>query len=151
MYACVVLLATALAPADAVGPPDGVAAAENGAVDDLSDLQGAWAVVAFREDGKEVPANVYAKTRWVFRGWRVEYRSNGRVNAAGVLDARPRADPPAFDAAVGGQPHKDRAIYRLQGDLLEVAFTRDGSPRPTGFASGPGSGVRLITFIRDRQ
>jgi uncharacterized protein (TIGR03067 family) len=151
MYACVVLLATALATADASAPPDGAAAPEKEELDDLSDLQGAWAVLSLEVNGQEVSKNVYARTQWIIRGFRVRYTSGGRVTLTGDLEARPRADPPTFDSTVAGQEHKDLAIYRRRGEYLEVAFTLDGSPRPTEFASAPGSGVRLIMFIRDRK
>lgn len=49
-------------------------------------------------------------------------------------------------------PSALKGIYRLEGDLLTVCHNpmKGGEPRPTTFASEPGSGLVLGVFERQR-
>jgi hypothetical protein len=43
------------------------------------------------------------------------------------------------------------AVYELKGDTLRVCWAPLEKPRPTEFASKPGSGYSLVELKREKQ
>lgn len=123
------------------------------AKDDLRSLKGAWDLVSFERDGRDV--KVEAETKVVFTGGRFVVKRGDQVISAGTVRLHPTSKPKALDTTYTEGRDKGKTfkgIYRIEGNVLR--FCRAGSPdhaRPAAFETKPGSGQFLSVYRRARQ
>ena len=130
MLTAPLLLAAALAPADAPTPPP------DAAVSDAGELQGEWEVVGCVIDGKDQSAS-FRGDRWAFAGPSAYLcASPARQRPLEAIRADAAADPPRADlSTVDGADR--RTIYRRFGDVLTWVWAGRGASRPTSFEPAP--------------
>jgi hypothetical protein len=141
MFAAPLLLAAALAPADAPTPPP------DAAVSDAGELQGEWEVVSAVIDRVD-ETRLFAGDRWRFTATSAarldavqgrEYRSGVRVSAA--------ADTPAIDITTS-RGEALRGICRRAGDELIWVMDRGSGRRPSSFDPAPGVEVWTLRRVK---
>lgn len=81
-----------------------------------------------------------------------DYRvENAAGRDAGVLRFAPEGIDVALDLVGMSGPNAGRtiaAIWRVEGDVLELCYDVGGGPRPTMFASVAGSTCLLVRYRR---
>jgi uncharacterized protein (TIGR03067 family) len=137
---------------------DGTAADTDKLVEtDIAKLEGTWEATSVQYDGIEHPQHV--GYRWVFAGTRYIAGFNeaeldmNRVENVGSYRVDPTKNPkeidmvpPARATAAKGQIGK--AIYSLEGNLLQLCIPNSGLPRPTSFSTSKDDGVALTILKR---
>lgn len=137
-------LALALAP---------LIAAADDAKDDLKALQGAWDLVYFERDGKEVKPQ--DGVRVINAGEKFVIKRGDEVIAAGAMKLDPSTTPSGSETTYTEGPDKGKTfkgIYQIDGDT--VKFCRAGTPnddRPTEFKSKPGSRQFVAIYKRAKR
>jgi uncharacterized protein (TIGR03067 family) len=113
---------------------------------DLEKLQGTWRVASLEIDGAAMPAGgsiTVAGDRFTTAAMGAEY--------SGTVEIDPGKRPKRFDLVFTSGPHagnRSLGIYQLDGDQWRICLGFAGSPRPTSFATSPGSGHALETLVR---
>lgn len=132
------------------------------------DLRGTWVATAGVRDGKAIPKDELARTHITLRSPRDGFLSQ-------LTDLTPLIDDPtARTAAVTFQPWAAPGGFTISrqsgarvslypgisehaGDTLrlcvDLRFSPDGPPRrvrPTAFAAPAGSGLTLLTLVREK-
>jgi uncharacterized protein (TIGR03067 family) len=144
MLTASLLLAAALAPADAPTPPP------DAAVSDAGELQGEWEVVSAFTQGRDSTAG-FKGDHFRFAGTTVVYipLPGGPRKPSGV-HVNLTADPPAVDReGVNGPGTRQLGIYRRTADELVWAFDVSGDGRPTSLE--PTRSVLLWTLRRVKK
>lgn len=116
-------------------------------------LDGTWEITAVIDDGRvveptEVLLNYAADGRVVIRGQTVELvvpMTFQRKQLPFVVDST--KSPMTFDLA-GAQKTGGRGIFMASKDTLMLCLSGRDKPRPTSFASQPGSGDLFVTLKR---
>jgi uncharacterized protein (TIGR03067 family) len=112
---------------------------------DQEAIQGKWTIVSVERDGKADP-------RWtnglrVMEGDKYTLIPSEGAPVTGTFKLDSSKTPKAFDFVPGAGQFKGKTlagIYSLEGDTLKICFaTEEGKPRPTEFASRPGSSTML--------
>jgi hypothetical protein len=112
-----------------------------------------WELVLFEEEGKQESRR--GKLETGPKGKRVLHISPYEpwtIVASRVAGEGPHW-PVALDSEWGGEfagRTTIHGIYTLCGSYCRFCFTDKGSPRPTQFATAPGSGRTLLVFKRKR-
>jgi uncharacterized protein (TIGR03067 family) len=114
-------------------------------------LEGAWTAVAAERDG--APAEEVVGHRLELAGERFGISAGDRLLYAGSYVIDPAARPARIDFrhdAGEAQGQVWEGIYRLEGGRLSICDDAPDTarPRPTGFATSPGSGYVLVVFER---
>ncbi|HEY8503361.1 MAG TPA: TIGR03067 domain-containing protein [Gemmataceae bacterium] len=116
--------------------------------------KGTWRAVAIEVDGNKVP-DADAKAFTVVNGddgtWSL--RRDGQEISKGTSVIDPTAKPKTitFTPTEGeGQGNEYLGIYELGENTRKLCFAPPGKPRPTEFASAPGSEHILVTFEREK-
>ena len=113
---------------------------------DLEKLQGTWRIAALEIDGNPMPAIgsiTIDGDRFTTSAMGAEY--------SGTLQLDPAKRPKRFDLVFDTGPHagsRSLGIYLLDGDSWRICLGVAGSPRPTSFATAPGTGHALETLVR---
>jgi uncharacterized protein (TIGR03067 family) len=142
MLTASLLLAAALAPADAPPPPP------DAAVSDAGQLQGEWEVVRCVVDGDDLSSRTKSD-RWRFAGSSCVYLAAGFGPEPPIgVQVCPAAHLPAIDLT-GSDGRSWRGICRPAGDELALAYDSKGGPRPPSFDPAPG--VSLFTLRRVKK
>lgn len=113
---------------------------------DLGKLQGTWRIAALEIEGASMPA-VGSITidgdRFTTEAMGAEYSGTVEIDAA----KRPKRFDLVFTA--GPNPgQRSLGIYQLDGDTWRICLGFAGSPRPSSFATAPGTGHALETLVR---
>src|SRR5262249_30771187 len=120
--------------------------------EELKIIQGTWQLVASKTDGKAMPEEQVKKIRVVIEGDHHTVTFDGKPVAGRVkFTVDPTTEPKSTEDTLTQEPHKGkkiRGIYRLEGDKLTSCVGAIDAPRPTEFASKPGSGQSLRRFER---
>jgi uncharacterized protein (TIGR03067 family) len=137
----------------ALGPPLGLAAAvwaaDPVAAADRERLQGRWEAFTAERSGAPAPDLVgHLLTLGPDRFW---ITLDGRLLYGGTYVADPSAQPAriTFRQSEGPTLRGEwLGIYRFDGTRLEIVDNADdmSRPRPTEFATAPGSGQVLVRF-----
>jgi uncharacterized protein (TIGR03067 family) len=114
-------------------------------VDQLRSLEGEWRLARLEIDGNALPATVTEHTRILIDGDRFRTESpEGTYEGRLAIDTE--ATPPHFDVHFIAGPeagNTSHGIFKLDGDNLTLCLGLVHSPRPTAFATKPGSGAAL--------
>jgi uncharacterized protein (TIGR03067 family) len=82
----------------------------------------------------------------------VTVANKGKVFVRGTTAVDPTVNPKAMDLTFTEGPPKGKTslgIYEIEGDTYRFCRAAPGEPRPKAFASGPGSGLALMTYRRE--
>ena len=120
--------------------------------EEVGRFEGSWRFDSMEAEGKAVPVDGFKGIRLVLKGDRftmvepnATYRGTYRVD--------PTSRPKTIDVMFTEGPEKGKSscgIYELDGDTYKVCIGLTGKPRPTEFASKPGSGHVLEVLKRDK-
>jgi uncharacterized protein (TIGR03067 family) len=117
------------------------------------DLYGEWEFEAAEHNGKADRGAADGPYRYRFNRdgtWQVFQGGNEAADRRG-FKIDPTVDPPALDFNTPPNPRDSPlvpAIYRIEGDRLTICSAFPGKPRPTAFASPPGSEAYLKILRR---
>jgi uncharacterized protein (TIGR03067 family) len=89
-------------------------------------LEGAWRLVHVTKDGQEVPTEGLGL---IFRGQRFEWTGSA-LDPSGTY----RIDTGRGHLDLLGPDGNNECLFRLDGDVLVIAFRSDTNNRPQGFA-----------------
>jgi uncharacterized protein (TIGR03067 family) len=120
-----------------------VLVATTGFAADKSPIDGKWTMETVTRDGKKDDAftgasRVHEGGKYTMKG--AEGKTLPTSEGTFTVDA----DKKAFDMKPSGGRYKDKTllgIYKIDGDMLTIAFAEPGKDRPTKFESKEGNGV----------
>jgi len=119
---------------------------------ELKRFQGTWQLLSAETDGKAMPEAQVKQFRVTIEGDHHTVTFDGKVVAEKVkFTVDPTTVPKSTEDTLDQEPHKGkkiRGIYLLEGDKLTSCVGAIDAPRPTEFASKPGSGQSLRRFQR---
>jgi len=113
---------------------------------DLEKLQGIWRIASLEIDGNSMPATgsiTIDGERFTTAAMGAEY--------SGFIEIDAGKRPKRFDLIFDSGPHagnRSLGIYQLDGDSWRICLGFAGNPRPTSFATAPGSGHAMETLVR---
>src|SRR5437660_6957578 len=125
---------------------------------DLAKLQGTWLTVSLVNDGKMLvdekaspkPGPV---TKLVYDGNKWIVKVGDKAVASGVFKIDATKTPKEIDILDDSDVKNAQiklGIYELDGDTYKYCLAPAGKPRPTEFASKPGSGHSLGVSKREK-
>jgi uncharacterized protein (TIGR03067 family) len=124
---------------------------------DFDLLQGTWLTVSLVNDGRTVvdekaPPKERPVTKLVYEGngWMVQV--GDKTVASGIFSLDLTKKPKEIDVMDESGVMNEKTqlgIYELDGDTYKYCLAPAGQPRPTEFASNPGSGHALIVSKRE--
>jgi uncharacterized protein (TIGR03067 family) len=141
LVACVAAMATPRLEAQGASP----------AARDSAALQGTWRMVSGAADGYTLSPEYVQQMQRVFGGSEVTVTMGGQLffRATVVLG---RSDTMrTIDYHMTGGPTAGAiqlGIYTLSGDTAHFCFAGVNAPRPSAFATTPGDGRTLSTWVR---
>lgn len=123
---------------------------------ELAKLQGSWALASETRDGKKAAPAAIKGTILRLQGsdWSITGNTGAGTSAKGTITIDPAKKPKQVDSTQGEGPDQGKVylgIYKLEGDTQTACFAPPGKPRPTAFASPPGSGLLLQVWKRQRR
>lgn len=122
-------------------------------VEQLRALEGTWSFVSLMVDGAAIPAGATSGSRILIDGDRFRTESPQAVYEGEFtidVDAEPhRLDIDFIEGPEAG--NRNRAIFRLEGDRLEICLNVRGGPHPGAFGSAPGSGHAFEVLARETK
>jgi uncharacterized protein (TIGR03067 family) len=119
---------------------------EHNMMADLEKLQGTWRIASLAIDGNSMPATgsiTIQGDRFTTAAMGAEYSGTIHIDAA--------KRPKRFDLVFDSGPHagsRSLGIYLLDGESWRICLGSAGNPRPTSFATSPGSGHAVETLVR---
>jgi len=120
--------------------------------DELGRFEGSWRFDAMEVGGKAVPVDGFKSIRLVLKGDKFTMvQPDATYGGTYVVD--PSSRPKTIDVMFTEGPEKGKTsygIYELEGDTYKVCMGLTGKPRPTEFASKPGSGHVLEVLKREK-
>jgi uncharacterized protein (TIGR03067 family) len=120
---------------------------------ELKKLDGTWVVESILRDPREKYPDEGKGIQCVIQEGKVVAELSGKDKpwpgglAIKIYTAK---TPRAMDLQPEGGKDAILAIYELKGDTLRVCWGPLGKPRPTEFASKPGSGHSLVVLKREK-
>jgi uncharacterized protein (TIGR03067 family) len=148
MYLLVILGMVLSVAAD--GPDD---AADAAAKVELTKLDGTWVVESILRDPREKYPDEGKGIQCVIKEGKVLAKAPGKDQPSPgglAIKIHPAKTPKAMDLQSEGGKDVILAIYELEGDILRVCWGPLEKPRPTEFASKPGSGHSLVVLKREK-
>jgi uncharacterized protein (TIGR03067 family) len=118
---------------------------------ELERFEGSWRFDSIKAEGKAVPIESFKGIRLVLKGDRFTM-VEPQATSGGSYTVDPSARPKSIDVTFTEGPEKGKSaygIYELEGDTYTVCIGLTGKPRPTEFASRPGSGHVLEVLKRE--
>ena len=105
-------------------------------------LEGIWIATDINSEGKKVPAEIVEKIMLTLTIKEGKYSVNveGKEVEAGTYKADVSKKPATLDLTIvkgKEEGKKQLAIYKLDGDKLDVAIGSAGKDRPKDFEGGP--------------
>ena len=118
---------------------------------ELTALSGTWEIVGLESDAKQQSVAELKEFRRIQEGdhivWKKGDQTIVEVDFRIDLSTTPKSVDSTYTTGDNkGQTH--RGIYRLDGDDFTMCFAGFGKPRPTEFATTPGSGLILYKARR---
>ena len=116
---------------------------------DLDRLQGTWNLTSAMQDGKALSDDKVKQTTIVFKGdtFRFPGSAEYATSREGTIKLDESKTPKEMDA-ISTEKEVTLGIYRVEENGYKVCFAPAGKPRPTEFASPPGSGYILQSWQR---
>ena len=117
-------------------------------------MDGTWTLSSGEVNGKELTEKQLKGGKLVIKGENYTVTIPERDTVKGKQKLDPSKDPKTIDIKDAGGPNKDKTclgIYEIDGDELRVTFAEAGKPRPTKFATAPGSGLWLHVWKRVKE
>jgi uncharacterized protein (TIGR03067 family) len=115
-------------------------------------FEGTWKIVSIEMGGKNLPENVFRKSRLVLEGNRFT-QTEGKVTYKGTYKVDLDKTPKQIDITFTEGPEKGKTIhgiYELDADVYKLCIGLAGKGRPAEFSSKPGSGQALEVLRRDK-
>jgi uncharacterized protein (TIGR03067 family) len=114
------------------------------------ELTGTWQSVSYALEGQKASDDDMQKIQLVFDAeGNTQALNDGKLFIASTTKIDSTANPAAIDITfTGGEGKGGTAlgIYKIDGDVLTICRSAPGKPRPTEFASTPGSGLTLMSY-----
>jgi uncharacterized protein (TIGR03067 family) len=119
---------------------------------DLDRFQGTWYLVAAVKDGTVLPEDKVKQMSIVFKGdtFRFAELAEDDTSREGTIKLDENKTPKEMDA-ISTNKEVMLGIYRMDDNGYKVCFAPAGKPRPTDFASQPGSGYILQSWGREKK
>ncbi len=119
---------------------------------DLNGLQGTWKLVSAMKDGEALPEDKVKNTSIVIKGDTFVFPESAEyaTSKEGTIKLDATKKPKQMDAT-SNREKVMLGIYKLDGDRYKVCFAPTGKPRPSEFASKPGSGNLLQVWKRKKE
>ena len=118
---------------------------------DLNGLQGTWKLVSAMKDGEALPEDKVKNTSIVIKDDTFVFPESAEyaTSKEGTIKLDATKKPKHMDAT--DREKVMLGIYKLDGDRYKVCFAPTGKPRPSEFASKPGSGNLLQVWKRKKE
>jgi uncharacterized protein (TIGR03067 family) len=119
---------------------------------DLDGLQGSWKLASAMRDGEVLPKDKVKKTTIVIKDDTFLFPDSAEyaTSKEGTIKLDATTKPKQMDAT-STEKEVMLGIYELDGDRYKVCFAPTGKPRPSEFASKPGSGNLLQVWKRKKK
>ena len=119
---------------------------------DLDRFQGTWYLVAAVEDGNVLPQDKVKQETIVFKGDTFDFpgAAADATSKAGTFKLDESKTPKEIDS-ISTEKVVMLGIYRMDDRGYKICFAPAGKPRPTDFASQPGSGNILQSWGREKK
>ena len=119
---------------------------------DLEGLQGTWSLLSAIEDGKCLAENKVKQTMIVIKDdtFRFPELAEVATSRKGTFKLNATKKPKQMNT-ISTKKEVMLCIYELDGDRYKVCFAPAGKPRPSKFASKPGSGHILQVWERKKK
>ncbi len=119
---------------------------------DLNGLQGTWKLVSAMKDGEALPEDKVKNTSIVIKDDTFVFPESAEyaTSKEGTIKLDATKKPKQMDAT-SNREKVMLGIYKLDGDRYKVCFAPTGKPRPSEFASKPGSGNLLQVWKRKKE
>jgi len=119
---------------------------------DLDGLQGTWKLVSAMKDGEALPEDKVKNTSIVIKDDTFVFPESAEyaTSKEGTIKLDATKKPKQMDAT-SNREKVMLGIYKLDGDRYKVCFAPTGKPRPSEFASKPGSGNLLQVWKRKKE
>lgn len=117
---------------------------------DVKALDGNWVPTKVEILGREAPLKNFETTKLTIAGDTYSVTSDGTTDK-GTVKTDATAKPATLDILGTSGPNKDKnivAIWKLEGDKLQVCYNLDGKVRPTAFESTSANSWLLISYKR---
>ena len=123
-----------------------------GYMNDLDAMQGTWVLVSAMQDGNPLADDKVKQTTIVIKGdtFRFPGLAEDVTARAGTFTLDATKKPKEMDST-SSEKETMLGIYELERDSYKVCFAPAGKPRPTEFASIPGSGQILQVWHRHKK
>jgi uncharacterized protein (TIGR03067 family) len=115
---------------------------------DATRLRGRWVVVAATFDGKKTPAEALKGREIDFGDGTFTALVGGKKKNTLTFKLDPSKKPKRIDLRREGVADPALGIYALDGGELKLCYGEPGDPRPSAFASKPGSRHFLLVLRR---
>jgi uncharacterized protein (TIGR03067 family) len=121
-------------------------------MNDLDAMQGTWALVSAMQDGNPLADEKVKQTTIVIKGdtFRFPALAEDVTARAGTFTLDATKKPKEMNST-SSEKETMLGIYELERDSYRVCFAPAGKPRPTEFASIPGSGQILQVWQRHKK
>jgi len=118
---------------------------------DLDVLQGTWQLVSAMQDGQALPEDKVKQTTIVIKDdtFRFAGSAEDATSREGTIKLDETKTPKEMDA-ISTKKEVMLGVYALDANGYKVCFAPAGKPRPTEFASTPGSGYILQSWERQK-
>jgi len=119
---------------------------------DLDRFQGTWYLVAAVEDGNVLPEGKVKQETIVVKGDTFLFpgKAEDATSKSGTFKLDENKTPKEMDT-ISKAKEVMLGIYRMDDNGYKVCFAPAGKPRPTDFASQPGSGYILQSWGREKK
>ncbi len=116
---------------------------------DLDRIQGQWTVQQAQRDGKDASPEARDKMTVKIDGNKltIDDTESARAESA-ELTLDPSKSPATVELKVTRPGHQEtlQGIYKIDGDMLSICWTKNGGARPTEFATKAGSDQVLFVL-----
>lgn len=113
-------------------------------------LQGEWKIVKAEAGGKSAPEEKISETKVFIAKNKLTFQRGERKEDV-VFTLDPSKQPHHIDISPPGKEKKVEGIYKLEGDVLTISFTRGGGARPKDFTSPEGTKISVLHLKRVKK
>jgi uncharacterized protein (TIGR03067 family) len=127
---------------------------KDAAKNDLEMFQGKWVLASAERDGKKTPVEDVKKIKLTIQRNNFTLYRDSVVVSEGTMTLDATKKPKQLDEVATAGPNKGKvfqAIYEIDDEQHRICFAAPDKPRPTEFASTPGSGYLLQVWKREKK